>query len=173
MSAIEFEFDMEKTVEVILYIANRISNPTIRDVAKLIYFVDKTSLEKYGRFVTGDNYVAMQQGPVPSKTYDLLKAGRDADSYGFAVENKYHIKTLRDANPDELSESDVACLDQVIDVFGNYPGWLLVQLSHDDAYNKVWSQGQSNNAPIPVKHIAHGFDDSDELIDYLENLNND
>ena len=174
MSTIEFEFDMQKTIEAILYIANRLSAPTIRDVVKLIFFADKTSLENYGRFVTGDRYVAMRQGPVPSETYNLLKAGRDTDTYGFKVVHRYHVETLRDADTEEFSDSDIACLDQVIDAFGHFPGWFLVKISHlDDAYKEIWSLGLSQNTPIPVEKIIRQFEESSELLDYLENMHND
>jgi uncharacterized phage-associated protein len=39
-----------------------------------MYFADRKHLEKYGRFICGDSYVAMKHGPVPSEIYDILKA---------------------------------------------------------------------------------------------------
>ncbi len=42
----------------------------------MMYFADRLHLERYGRFICGDSYVAMKNGPVPSFTYDILKARR-------------------------------------------------------------------------------------------------
>lgn len=173
MSPVEFEFDMEKAVEVILYIANRIQRPTIRDVLKLVYLADKTSLESYGRFITGDRYVAMRQGPVPSKTYDLVKEARDSGSFGFVVEGKYDLRPLRDADMDELSESDITCLEQVINAFGHLPSWALRDETHDDAWEAVWQQATAGSVPIPVEKIVELFEESEELLDYLRNANDD
>ena len=71
-----FEFNAEKAIEVILYIAEHIKEPTFHTVSKVLYFADKEHLEKYGRFICGDSYIAMRRGPVPSGVYDLLKLAR-------------------------------------------------------------------------------------------------
>lgn len=173
MSPIEFVFDNQKTIEVILYIANRRPDPTIRDIVKLIYLADKTSLENYGRFVTGDRYVAMRQGPVPSNTYDLLKEGRGTDAFGFSIEYEYHLKPWRDADKDEFSESDIVCLEQTMQAFGHFPSWKLMQETHDATWAEVWRAATVGSVPIPVEGIVELFEGSEELLDYLENINSD
>jgi uncharacterized phage-associated protein len=175
VAELQFEFDMQKAVEVILYIAKRIPEPTFMKVLKLMFFADKTSLESYGRFICGDTYVAMEHGPVPSNSYDIMKAARDSNNYGFAVEYERHIKPSRDANLDELSESDIVCLDRIIELYGKYPAWHLRQISHDDeAYVAAWEQtGGKGSVPIPVENIICSFDNADELLDYLQNRHTD
>ncbi|VAW33796.1 hypothetical protein MNBD_CHLOROFLEXI01-1407 [hydrothermal vent metagenome] len=173
MSSIAFEFDSQKAIEVILYIANRRNAPTIRDILKLIYLADKTSLENYGRFVTGDRYVAMEQGPVASNTYDILKEARDSNAFGFLVEYRYHLRPLRDADTDELSESDIICLDQIMQAFGHFPSWKLLEEAHDDTWKEIWGAAKARGVPIPVKEIIQLFEGSSELLDYLENINNE
>ena len=39
----------------------------------VLLFADKKHLERYGRFITGDTYSAMENGPVPSFAYDVVK----------------------------------------------------------------------------------------------------
>ncbi len=58
----QFEFDEQKTREVIIYIANRIPGLTVHQLFSLLYIADKTSLEQYGRFITGDTYYAVEDG---------------------------------------------------------------------------------------------------------------
>lgn len=164
----QFEFDMQKTVEAILYIVNRTPMPTFMSVAKLLYFADKTSLEAFGCFITGDTYRAMQHGPVPSGAYELMKAARDTDVYGFEVVYNHHLRAKRQADLDELSETDIKCLDQVIDAYGKFPTWQLRDLSHDAAWTETWVEaGERGNSPIPVERIATTLDNSDEIIEYL------
>lgn len=173
MSSIEFEFDNQKAIEVILYIANRRKDPTIRDILKLIYLADKTSLENYGRFVTGDRYFAMEQGPVASNTYDILKEARSSNDFGFLVEHRFHLKPLRDADTDELSESDIFCLDQIIQAFGHFPSWKLLEEAHDDTWENIWQTATAKSVPIPVEGIIQLFEGSNELLDYLVNINSE
>ena len=72
-SKIAFDFNESKAIETILYLANRISRSYKYKICKMLYLADKTSLEKYGRFIFGESYSAMQEGATPSKSYDILK----------------------------------------------------------------------------------------------------
>ena len=69
-----FIFDPDKAVETILYIANKVQGTDFHRISKLMYFADKIRLEESGRFICGDSYMAMKHGPVPCKTYDILKS---------------------------------------------------------------------------------------------------
>jgi uncharacterized phage-associated protein len=116
-----FIFDPEKAVETILYIANKVPQCTdFHRISKLMYFADKIRLEEGGR--CGDSYMAIKHGPVPCKTYDILKSMRDeglapvieSAKLSFTVEEKNIVKPLREADLDYFSESDLECLDKVI-----------------------------------------------------------
>lgn len=76
-------YDWEKTTEVLLYITEQVTD--VYNALKVLYFADKDHLAKYGRQICGESYVAMKDGPVPSCTYDLVKAagwqeGRQGES---------------------------------------------------------------------------------------------
>jgi uncharacterized phage-associated protein len=145
------------------------------DIAKLMYFADKASLEKYGRFISHDSYVAMEHGPVPSHAYDIMKAAEDSENYGFHVEGNY-IKPDRNADTDELSDSDIECLDKVIGSYGKFPTYELRNFSHDEAWAKVWAErGNKGSNPMPVEDIVETLDEEqvEGLLDYLQNQHND
>ena len=166
----QFQFDMHKTVEAIVYLINRTPMPTFMSIAKLLYFADKTSLEAYGRFITGDTYCAMQHGPVPSEAYNLMRAGLDTNHYGFEVVYDHHLRPLRDADLDELSEADIQCLDVVVAAYGKFPTWQLRGLSHDAAWEETWNEAEQSgrkSVPIPVERIANLLDNAEELVEYL------
>ncbi|MEL6647862.1 MAG: Panacea domain-containing protein [Pseudomonadota bacterium] len=44
------------------------------DIVKTLFLADRQHLNEYGRPITFDNYVAMNHGPVPSCSYDILKS---------------------------------------------------------------------------------------------------
>ena len=174
MTSITFEFNKTKAIETILYLASRVSEPELYDICKLLYIVDKASLEKYGRFIFGETYVAMRAGATPSSAYDLLKKARVKSLNGIKVEGNRVIPE-RDADLDYLSESDIDCLDQVISEFGEAPYGVRAREAHDAAYDKAWNARErgKGSASVAIESIAALFTNADDLIDYLSNRNAD
>ncbi len=171
---IEFTFNHEKATEAIIYVAQNIKEPTLIGVNKLLYFADKTSLERYGRFIFGDTYFAMEHGPVPSNAYDLIKETGNMGSSGFIIENGHFIKPLREPDLDQLSESDVICLDQIIQMYKDTPNWKRRQDSHDMIWQNAWrARGDKRSVVIPIEDIIATLEDGDDLVEHLIHLNND
>jgi len=134
----------------------------------MLYLADKTSLEKYGRFIFGESYSAMKEGATPSKSYDILKQIAEEHSDDLRVAGNA-VVALRDANLDYLSESDIECLDQTIAIYDKNPH-KMYRDAHDDAWEKAWeTRGKKRSADIPVKSIAETLPDSKHLLDYLTN----
>lgn len=166
---VAFDFDRAKAIEAITYLANRISDSDLYSICRLLYYADKTSLEKYGRFIFGESYTAMKEGATPSNAYDLLKeiAQRPIDQ--LKVEGNTVIP-LCEANLDYLSESDTECLDQIITLYGKMPGWKRGEDGHDVAWSKAWAgRGTRRSVGMSIESIAESLNDSEDLIDYLTN----
>ena len=171
-----FEFNTEKAIELILYIAKYIEEPSFHTVFKILYFVDKEHLEKYGRFICGDKYIAMKNGPVPSGIYDLLKFVRGdlspifepsqkiADSIHQAINiyESFKIKNKREPDLEMFSASDIECLNNSIKKYGSLSFNSLTDLSHD----KAWDLTGENDL-MEIDHIIAGFANSSELYDHL------
>jgi uncharacterized phage-associated protein len=161
-----FTFDEEKAVEVILYIANTVKIADFIHICKILYFADKEHLQEYGRFICGDDYIAMTNGPVPSGTYDILKAVRAGKSVtyeaGFKVYNDFNIYPLRTANLDLLSESDVDVLNKSIARYGSMPFNELSDISHDAAWHEA-----DENSVISIESISKTLKNTDEILKYL------
>jgi hypothetical protein len=123
----DFTIDKVKAVEALVYVAAKLGQVSRFNAAKILYFADREHLRTYGRPVTGDFYVAMDNGPVPSFVYDVLKqAVRPADRLLVAgalepVEESHFpkIRALREPNMEVFSVSDVECLDYGIRHVGN------------------------------------------------------
>lgn len=166
-----YTFDVEKAVEVILYIATRASDPDIYHLCKILYFADKKHLERYGRLICDENYVAMKNGPVPSGVYDLLKYVRgdgqvlqsELARHSFKIEG-YKVVPFRDADLAMLSESERECLDESIQENGNLSFNGLKHKSHDAAFDSA-----DENDFISVEAIAATLKDSELLVEHLRN----
>ena len=164
-----FRFNSAKSIEAILYIAQHVKQPTFHRISKIMYFADKQHLEKYGRFLCGDYYVAMKHGPVPSSTYDLLKAARNGTANltnkAFIVVEQFLVKPLQSAQLDYFSESDLECLDDAIAQYGHLSFSQLTQLSHDQAWHTT-----DENDYISIEQIVSTLASPEILLDYLQNL---
>lgn len=164
-----FKFDEDVALQTILYIANRVKNPTFHKISKIIYFADRFHLEKYGRFICGDSYVAMKHGPVPSRIYDILKdirANIDLPIVKKAkdllkIEN-YDVKPLEDADLDYFSDSDIVCLDKSIEQYGDKTFSQLTNLSHDEAWHSA-----GENDFIEIQDIVKTFKNPETLLEHL------
>lgn len=165
-------FNMETAMEAILYIAQNIGQRRdMHKIFKTLYFADRDHLSRYGRSITGDSYIAMSYGPVPSKIDDIFKAVRGDSFFSdyadnlkkyFHFVNKYVIEPNRKANTDYLSETDVECLDRAIAKCKDKTFWELVDLSHDMA----WSNTRKDRE-ISVKDILRENGDTEEYAEYI------
>src|SRR5882724_2767190 len=69
-----FSFSHRKATQALNFFARKAGGRINKMKAlKLVYFADRYHLRKYGRPVVGDEYLAMNYGPVASGTKDLAK----------------------------------------------------------------------------------------------------
>lgn len=166
-------FNKDVALQAILYILSKLGTADMHKVSKILYFADRSHLSKYARSITGDDYIKMSYGPVPSNVYDIMKAIR-GDSYFantseaksleqyFRFINSKDIVPLMEVNIDYLSESDVECLDEAIAICKDLNFEELTRLSHDFAWANT-----ALNAKISVKDILCEVGDSEEYIEYV------
>ena len=165
-------FDREKSMEAVLYIAQKIGGrKDMHKIFKTLYFADKAHLSRYGRSITGDSYIAMSYGPVPSRTDDIFKAAR-GDSYFsnpaeelqgyFHFINKYVIEADKDADLDYLSDTDVECLDYAINKCKGKTFGELTEMSHDLAWNNTLRDRE-----MSVKDILRENGENEDYVEYV------
>lgn len=137
-------YNKEVAINAMLYVINRVGRADLHKVFKILYFADQSHLLKYGRTITGDTYIAMEYGPVPTNIYDAIKSVRgdgkaDRDRYQlmFNVENKWIIKPLQDADMDYLSVTDIEELNDSISENGSLSMGELTDKSHSLAWNNT------------------------------------
>ena len=154
--SVQFEFDPEKTVAAALYIVSKnLPELTMAKLFKLLYLADKDHLVRYGRPITGDNYVAMKDGPVPSNLYDLFKEARGTPSSPAGIllskSIKAEVSTYQyprlvasgTIDPMQLSISDIAALDRILFEFGRLSFLRLRSLTHE---TPAWENARADRA---------------------------
>lgn len=174
---VSFEFEPEKLVAAIAMFAGAgLSELTTLKIAKLLYFADKRHLLKYGRPITGDAYVGMRNGPVPSIAYDVLKGATgkgesgtwagirplfenfikvDVPPRGYAV-----FRAKRKANTEVFSKSDLAVLREVITELGQKSAselWTLAHAERDYAsVEPILKKQTKKSVPMPYETFFEG-----------------
>ena len=172
---IKFKFDIDKALSAILYVSRTLIQSKHKDadyyrVLKMLYFADKKHIAKYGRPILGDDYIAMEHGPVPSKTYDIVKivtgssVCKDLEGYrNFFTVNNYNIIPQANADMDDFSETDIECLDESIAENWTLSFGQLKTKSHDSAYKKAFRDDL-----IQFREIAKAAGATNEMIHYMQ-----
>jgi uncharacterized phage-associated protein len=166
-------WSQEKALNAVLVVANLIGRADFHKVFKIFYFADREHLATYGRTILGDQYVAMKDGPVPSNTYDFLKAFRGegfASSLSAAAKERLHVDRFvvipkSQADEDHLSESEIACLKHSIQENKDLSFGQLSEKSHDYA----WGRASMNNE-MALLDIAQEANASDEMLQYIREI---
>jgi uncharacterized phage-associated protein len=163
------EFDVRKAIEVVVYVSHKTDD--LLHIMKVLYFADKYHLQEYGRLITGDKYIAMKDGPVPSGAYEIVKDVRGDGivelsantKQALRVEKRIFVKPQRDPILDYLSESDIECLDRAISEYANMPREELLEIAHDE---QPYKEAQADN-DITLKSIVQSLPNSADVLAYM------
>lgn len=171
-------FNFDKSINSLLYVLQTFGGITdMHKLCKILYFADQKHLSEYGRSITGDTYIAMQYGPVPSCVDDILKALR-GDSFFSSnqdiqdlkhfihFENRFMVVGEVAPDLDVLSPTDVECLDFAINICKDKNFAELTAFSHGLAWGNTRPDRE-----ISVKDILREVGDDEDYVEYIaENL---
>jgi uncharacterized phage-associated protein len=176
-----FRFDFDKTVQgagVLLRLdANRMAY--IR-LLKLLYIADRELLAETGRTITGDEAVALKNGPVLSRVYDLIKGvGPNSLEWNDHIHTMhYSVELKRDPGWGKLSKAEIEKLTEVTERYRTMDDWELSEHTHEfPEWKKHHEPGAS--IPIPWREMleAQGKAELSEIVErneatrqYLDNL---
>jgi hypothetical protein len=152
---VRFNFNETKVLEALVFIGQRWPGITPFHLAKVMFFADRDHLRAYGRPVTGESYIAMANGPVPSRTYDIVKGNLDffgdpeAIVAALRVDRNARYPRLyaeREANLELLSETDVSALETAIQFCHGKTFTYLSSLTHQEP---AWAQAPADSEMDP------------------------
>lgn len=185
-------YNFKKAVQALNYLAIKHDGTLNKMKAiKLVWLADRLHLRKYGRSITGDEYYALPNGPVPSATRDVLESSNflSDTASDYATEyispiDKYNYKSILAANLNVFSKTDIEILETVVSKFGQLDHFALSDLSHlfpewkkhESALNKrLSSRFQINQLDffINIKEESGLFDDSEESLSISREIFNE
>ena len=133
---IRYRLNWEKAFEAIVWLANRQPGIGFFHISKVLFYADKMHLQRYGRPITGDVYIAMTYGPVPSGVYDLLKhepflPPEILEKLDESLEiDRPRVRAKRPVREDQFSGSDLRILEEAYQRYSHVPFGDLSDLSH-------------------------------------------
>ncbi len=131
----------EKYKNVIIYFAIKIRNGTlgVLKLAKLMYYLDFDFFEKYGKSVTGDEYLRFDRGPVPrmfKKCIDEMD-GKEIKVIKKKLGNGYNdqqcIEPLVGFNNSYFTKNELVMMDEIADKWEKMTGTEMKHASHGEA----------------------------------------
>jgi uncharacterized phage-associated protein len=130
---------------------------------KLLYIADREALSEWGIPVSHDNYVSMDNGPVMSQTYNLVKeGGRVWSEFISAPFGDYEVQlTGEQPNSKKLSRAEENILRRVFDNYGHKNRWDLVDYVHTFP---EWRDPHGSCIPIDVEEILQALNEPPESI---------
>lgn len=167
-------FDREKALNTVLYIARQIEKADFHKVFKILYFAEQKHLAKYGSTIVGDVFVAMKNGPVPSKIYDILKALRNELAFQvdtqfekklIEIKENHYIQPVGEVDMEVLAASEVECLNDSITENKSLSFALLSDKAHDEAWKKA-----DTNDTISIFEIAKTGGANPSMIQYIREV---
>ncbi len=135
------KIDQKKYKNAILFFAQKIQNGTLGKLKlmKLLYYLDFDFFEKYGRSVTGDQYLRFEHGPVPRMAAKIIEAmdGKEikitkrkvADGYN----DQQHIEARGEFDLNVFTKEELLMLEEVATKWEKFTGAEMRDASHGEA----------------------------------------
>ncbi len=131
----------KKYKNAVIFFAKKIQNGTLGKLKmmKLLYYLDFDFFEKYGRSVTGDEYLRFEHGPVPRMARKILKdmSGKQIKITRRKIGNGYndqeHIEAIKDFDVRVFDKEELLMLEEIARKWEKFTGTEMKSASHGEA----------------------------------------
>jgi len=163
-----------KLIQALNYIAYKQQGKSVgfKKAYKLLWLIDRYSLRHFARTVSGDQYFAMQLGPVPTDAKHILEglptnmavSDSDLKQYISINENTHRLKSLKAPEMDVFSVSDIKVMDLILQNYGSMRSNDLSSMSHKFPEWKAYKERlenteEKNSFPINPSLFFEVYDD--------------
>lgn len=153
VSSFKLPFNETKAVAALALIARAHPGLTPLYVAKIMYFAERLHINRYGRPIVADDYIAMPQGPVPSTIKDFIDEKwnwvekPESIEGAIVVDRSSRYARLMPGRSDfdisSLSMSDVECLNEAMEFCVQKQPDELSGITHR---HKAWIEAERNRS---------------------------
>ncbi len=133
---------------------------------KLVYIADRTFLDKYKLPISFDEYSSMDNGPVVSHIYGLIKGSVSNDYWiDHIVKSGYNICLKQKPEFDLLSKIEKDTLNEVDRIFKSYDFGSLIDYTHKF---REWKDPEGSSLTIHLKEILGVLGKKEDEIKEIE-----
>jgi len=129
-----FTANLEKIVNVILFLAKEVQPLYKTKLIKLLYLADEQSVKDIGVPITWLKYKVWKKGPVPKSLFEEISfyEGRKLSPAITLIKDDQSIRIANNQDPDltVFSEYEIDTLNRTIANFGNLSGKELIEICH-------------------------------------------
>jgi uncharacterized phage-associated protein len=169
-----FRFDIIKATEVACDMIRREGGAmNIMKLVKLVYALDRLSIQRRGIPVVGGTYFSLPNGPITSELLDLINSGSlwgdDKCRWEeFVSDRQDHEVGLRNKGPgtEHLAPSELKLIDEVYAEHGAKSQWELRDWSH--AHCEEWTPLEGGRNRIDLADLARAVGLNEERIRQIE-----
>ena len=138
---------------------------------KLLYLADREALSRWGRPITTDNYVSMDNGPVLSQILKRIDDGAAPGEPTFWTSHiipcgDWDVLLTGDPSDGQLSEAEEELLDFIFEQHGHRNRWDIVNYVHT---LPEWKDPAGSAIPIDYRDILKALNKSHDEIAAIEN----
>ncbi len=169
-----FRFDITKATEVACDLIRREGGVmNIMKMIKLVYALDRLSIQRRRIPVVGGTYFSLPNGPITSELLDLINSGGlwgedECRWEEFISDRQNHEIGLRGAEigTDHLAPSELKLISEIYAELGDKDQWQLRDWSHERC--EEWTPMARGRDRIPVAKMARAVGLNDEQIQQIE-----
>ncbi len=139
---------------------------------KILVIADRETLQETLESITADSLAAMDHGPVPSVTYDMLKGTSfHSELWGrfIAQEGPQNHRLVADPGVGRLSRYEIEKLQSICDRFRNANDYDLAHYTHAFEEWKKNKPEEGSSRPIPLEDVLEAL----SLTQYRERVEKD
>jgi uncharacterized phage-associated protein len=140
---------------------------------KIIYLADRRFMELYDLPILNDDFVSMEHGPVPSRTYNFMRGIGNQEAlkaWGQYIKprqgNTVRLAAkVEDSGLSELSRAEIRVLKETVEKYKKYAPFDLVEYVHKNC--REWQDVGKTSLPLPYERVfnALGKKNSNALTD--------
>jgi len=164
--------NIEKLIQACNYLIKKNDNSlNYTKLIKMLYLADKEALKGSLQTISSDVYVSMDNGPVLSRLYDLVRGCHGNKDFQNIWNSRficdgYNLVAATDRIPQgELSKFEINILDQIDSQYKNFSVWDMIDHTHKNC--PEWKNPEGSAVPIHPEELLESIGKTPEEIEWI------